>query len=139
MKITCGIRSTFLRSWYLKRPSWEGLISSWIFENPANLFRIFTITYLFYFTQVPTCGKQFTDRSTLRRHLLTHSREKPFLCKECDKTFRTKSACRKHYLRHFKVRLSALSTYASFMQAGCARYFVYTTYQWTPFHTPRPL
>jgi len=33
------------------------------------------------------CGKQFTRKSNLDSHLITHSSEKPHKCRECDKAF----------------------------------------------------
>uniref|UniRef100_A0A1Q3F647 C2H2-type domain-containing protein n=1 Tax=Culex tarsalis TaxID=7177 RepID=A0A1Q3F647_CULTA len=40
---------------------------------------------------VPTCnicGKTFTARSSLERHMLLHNNEKPFACSQCDRTYR---------------------------------------------------
>ncbi|XP_039285289.1 zinc finger protein 37-like [Nilaparvata lugens] len=34
-----------------------------------------------------TCGKQFAHKSHLRRHVITHSREKPYKCGLCDKAY----------------------------------------------------
>ena len=40
------------------------------------------------------CGKSLPRRSYLKRHRLTHSREKPFLCNVCGKAFRLKKSLR---------------------------------------------
>jgi uncharacterized Zn-finger protein len=43
-----------------------------------------------------TCGKQFTRKSTLKRHLLVHSRVKEYSCKVCCKSFSRKDVLLKH-------------------------------------------
>ena len=50
------------------------------------------------------CFKTFRDASTLKRHLLTHSDERPFKCAECDKAFRRKDHLQEHVIVHKLVR-----------------------------------
>ena len=50
------------------------------------------------------CFKTFRDASTLKRHLLTHSDERPFKCTECDKAFRRKDHLQEHVIVHKMVR-----------------------------------
>ena len=50
------------------------------------------------------CCKTFRDASTLKRHLLTHSDERPYKCTECDKAFRRKDHLQEHVIVHKLVR-----------------------------------
>ena len=50
------------------------------------------------------CLKTFRDASTLKRHLLTHSDERPYKCDECDKAFRRKDHLQEHVIVHKLVR-----------------------------------
>ncbi|GIY77175.1 zinc finger protein 99 [Caerostris darwini] len=48
----------------------------------------------------PICDKHFSQTSSLKRHMVSHSGERPFGCKECDKTFKTKAALKRHSIIH---------------------------------------
>ena len=50
------------------------------------------------------CHKTFRDSSTLKRHLLTHSDERPFKCSQCSKSFRRKDHLQEHVIVHNEVR-----------------------------------
>lgn len=50
------------------------------------------------------CHKTFRDSSTLKRHLLTHSDERPFKCRQCNKSFRRKDHLQEHVIVHNEVR-----------------------------------
>lgn len=50
------------------------------------------------------CLKTFRDSSTLKRHLLTHSDERPFKCDQCHKSFRRKDHLQEHVIVHNEVR-----------------------------------
>lgn len=47
----------------------------------------------------PYCQRQFPWTSSLRRHILTHTGQKPFRCKHCGLLFTTKSNCDRHLIR----------------------------------------
>ncbi|XP_063807134.1 oocyte zinc finger protein XlCOF7.1-like isoform X3 [Pseudophryne corroboree] len=46
------------------------------------------------------CGKQFTDRLVLLRHLQTHTDSKPYVCSACGKTFKCKAYLTIHVRVH---------------------------------------
>ncbi|XP_017351139.1 ras-responsive element-binding protein 1 [Ictalurus punctatus] len=57
----------------------------------------------------PYCPRVFPWTSSLQRHMLTHTGQKPFPCPECDAFFSTKSNCERHLLRkHGMSNRSAL-------------------------------
>ncbi|CAB3365985.1 Hypothetical predicted protein [Cloeon dipterum] len=47
----------------------------------------------------PYCNRKFPWSSSLRRHILTHTGQKPFKCAHCPLLFTTKSNCDRHLLR----------------------------------------
>ncbi|XP_059472907.1 ras-responsive element-binding protein 1 isoform X2 [Neocloeon triangulifer] len=47
----------------------------------------------------PYCHRKFPWSSSLRRHILTHTGQKPFKCAHCPLLFTTKSNCDRHLLR----------------------------------------
>ncbi|XP_046385691.1 ras-responsive element-binding protein 1-like isoform X2 [Ischnura elegans] len=47
----------------------------------------------------PYCMRKFPWRSSLRRHILTHTGQKPYKCAHCPLLFTTKSNCDRHLLR----------------------------------------
>lgn len=47
----------------------------------------------------PFCSRKFPWSSSLRRHILTHTGQKPFKCSHCPLLFTTKSNCDRHLLR----------------------------------------
>lgn len=46
------------------------------------------------------CAKLFRCTLNLRKHVLSHTREKPLFCKMCDKPFQTRSYLRRHKRIH---------------------------------------
>uniref|UniRef100_H3CH99 Ras-responsive element-binding protein 1 n=1 Tax=Tetraodon nigroviridis TaxID=99883 RepID=H3CH99_TETNG len=51
----------------------------------------------------PYCPRVFPWASSLQRHMLTHTGQKPFPCPKCDALFSTKSNCERHLLRKHGV------------------------------------
>ncbi|XP_051538598.1 ras-responsive element-binding protein 1-like isoform X2 [Myxocyprinus asiaticus] len=47
----------------------------------------------------PFCPRVFPWASSLQRHMLTHTGQKPYPCPQCDAYFSTKSNCERHLLR----------------------------------------
>merc|ERR1719412_1753741 len=47
----------------------------------------------------PVCFRKFPWSSSLNRHILTHTGQKPFKCTECPLWFTTKSNCDRHIQR----------------------------------------
>ncbi|XP_051737490.1 ras-responsive element-binding protein 1 isoform X2 [Ctenopharyngodon idella] len=47
----------------------------------------------------PFCPRVFPWASSLQRHMLTHTGQKPYPCPQCDAFFSTKSNCERHLLR----------------------------------------
>lgn len=51
----------------------------------------------------PYCDRPFPWTSSLRRHILTHTGQKPYQCMFCSLLFTTKSNCDRHLLRKHKT------------------------------------
>jgi hypothetical protein len=47
----------------------------------------------------PYCGRKFPWASSLERHILTHTGQKPYRCTDCPLWFTTKSNCDRHIVR----------------------------------------
>lgn len=51
------------------------------------------------------CHKEFTSFSTLSRHELIHTGDRPFACNYCDKRFNQKGNLSKHLASHENAHL----------------------------------
>nr|XP_023016456.1 zinc finger protein 436-like [Leptinotarsa decemlineata] len=50
------------------------------------------------------CGKNYTRKNGLERHILSHTGVKPFECKECGKCYITKDTLKTHLLTHTGIK-----------------------------------
>lgn len=53
-----------------------------------------------YTCSVEGCGRTFTEHSSLRKHKLIHTGEKPYACEICGKTFSQSGSRNAHQKRH---------------------------------------
>lgn len=53
-----------------------------------------------YTCPVEGCGRTFTEHSSLRKHKLIHTGEKPYACEICGKTFSQSGSRNAHQKRH---------------------------------------
>jgi len=52
------------------------------------------------------CGKTFSTKSSLHRHLKLHGNEKPaYECKDCDKSFQSKNHLDRHSKQHLYPKI----------------------------------
>ena len=56
----------------------------------------------------PYCHRKFPWSSSLRRHILTHTGQKPYKCAHCPLLFTTKSNCDRHLLRKHSAKKNNL-------------------------------
>ncbi|XP_074661878.1 uncharacterized protein LOC141914555 [Tubulanus polymorphus] len=52
----------------------------------------------------PECEKKFFNEDNLRRHLVSHSEDRPYSCEECSKSFKTGVALKGHLETHITDR-----------------------------------
>ncbi|GBN13962.1 hypothetical protein AVEN_223286-1 [Araneus ventricosus] len=59
----------------------------------------------FYPHKCSLCGKRFTQKGSLNRHMVTHNNERPFACESCPKRFKYRSVLTSHRKLHLKDSL----------------------------------
>ncbi|XP_072051012.1 uncharacterized protein [Amphiura filiformis] len=57
----------------------------------------------------PACGKEFYNLSSVKRHMIIHTRLKPFKCPRCNRAFNLYTNLRKHFQRMHGATLPAFS------------------------------
>ncbi|GBN59801.1 Zinc finger protein 91 [Araneus ventricosus] len=51
-----------------------------------------------------SCGKAFSTKTDLKRHIFIHTNEKPHSCEQCGRAFSIKSKLKRHLLIHTKKK-----------------------------------
>ena len=80
------------------------------FSQPGNLRRHVQTHTGQRPSQCTVCGKKFTQPANLKAHLRTHSGERPFSCFGCGISFADKSTLRKHTQHHCYMMSTISST-----------------------------
>jgi len=67
------------------------------------------------------CGRSFTSKSGLDRHITDHTGEFPFLCPECPKKFKSSTELKQHSVRHMDPE--DIGSNRKCPHEGCAKIF----------------
>lgn len=67
------------------------------------------------------CGRSFSSKSGLDRHITDHTGEFPFLCPECPKKFKSSTELKQHSIRHMDPE--EIGTNRKCPHEGCSKIF----------------